>query len=228
LPDRALSVLQNASAARQNTRKLSISHILSSLTNAGQGGGSPSKPRRQHCTCKAAGEGNDLRPALPQAEISRASFSSRPSRFASRFYPRTASLTLGAHMCGDLPLRSRRSISRCAADVHCWGTGGDSNFKALAQGEDGETKPMWSGPVTSLYFAWPGIFCLRAWPCQTPHCEVTRLCVPVFQTQKVGSRSALLYSSPTTCDQPQESRSTLDTGQMFGLHNLRHSLSTGW
>jgi len=77
----------------------------------------------------------------------------------------TASLHVGAHMCGDA-FRSSEILALRWADVH-WHEGRIQISKRWAKGEDGETKTDVSDGYVPLHSLLAGH--LRAWQCQTPH-----------------------------------------------------------
>src|SRR6267143_6745301 len=124
-------------------------------TGAGRGGGSLSNTSVRLQLQKLREKETISGRRDSQAEISRASSPDHrdlPSRSTL-----TASLHVGAHMCGDCaPLvgDSRAALGGCAL-----ARGEDSNFKALGQRRRRRNKNRCFGRFTSLYIRfWPGIF----------------------------------------------------------------------
>jgi len=124
-------------------------------------------------------------------------------------------------------LRSaRRRFSSCAGRM-CTGTRGGFKFQSAGPREKTEKQKPMCRTVTSLYIRfWPGIFA-RGNARRRMRVKPT-LCSRRSE-QRVGSHSALLYSSPTTCDQPQrkpEYTSMTAGGSDFTTCVTR--FATGW
>jgi integrase len=123
--------------------------------------------------------------------------------------------------CAATALRSSEILALRWCDIV--GRRPDSDFQAVGQREDGETKTDASDGYVPLHPVLAGH--LRAWQRQTPHVKPTDFVFPSMRTR--GKKP--LYASTFVADYLRTAAKAagvqIEHGQRFGLHNLRHSLS---
>ena len=124
--------------------------------------------------------------------------------------------------CAATALRSSEILSLRWSDI-LWDEGRVRVSKRWAKGEDGETKTEASDGYVPLHPVLAGH--LREWHAQTPYAGQADFVFPSIRAE--GKKP--LYASTFVADYLRPAATAagvvISTGQRFGLHNLRHSLS---
>jgi integrase len=125
--------------------------------------------------------------------------------------------------CAATALRASEIISLRWSDI-LWSDGQIRISKRWAKGEDGETKTAASNgyvpmhPVLAQY--------LKEWRAQSPHSKVDDFVFPSLLKDGKVSIWASTFVQDHLRPAAISAGVVLAKGQRFGLHNLRHSLST--
>ena len=125
--------------------------------------------------------------------------------------------------CAATALRASEIVSLRWSDI-LWNDGQIRISKRWAKGEDGETKTAASNdyvlmhPVLAEY--------LKEWRAQSPYSKVDIFVFPSLVRDGKAPLSASIFVQDHLRPAAVSAGVVLAMGQRFGLHNLRHSLST--
>src|SRR5271170_5210117 len=124
--------------------------------------------------------------------------------------------------CAATALRSSEILALRWSDV-LRGEGRIRISKRWAKGEDGETKTDASDGYVPLHSVLAGH--LRAWLKQTLHAKETDFVFPSMRAQGRKPLCSSVFVADYLRPAAKKAGVTIQDGQRFGLHNLRHSLS---